>query len=381
MKWYMNEEREVLVKAFREFVEKEILPFVPKMEENEEYPKEILSEMGKLGMLGLCIDEEYGGAGADYVNYGLLIEEIAKESHTLGLLTFLATQLTIGMMHKECTPEQIERFVKPAINGDILLSILATEPGGAGNAPEYETRAVLDGDEWVINGGKILITNADVGDVHLALCVTAEEVDPVTMEGVSLIAIPADTPGFSVGHMESKLGWKGSHTGQIYLNDCRVPKSNLIGELNKAWQWVNLALAPEFATYGPMNLGSMEAVFEKTLSFLKGRMQGGKSLWDAHQVARNDMAKMWISIDNYRGAVYSALENRNRGENIIPQAIALKVEGEQLLQHIASQCIELHGGTGTIYETGIERYYRDAKMGALGCASNKTLIDTLSAFL
>lgn len=379
--WYMNEDREMLANAFREFAEKEIRPFIPKMEEKEEHPKELLAKMGELGMLGLCIDEEYGGAGADFVNYGLMLEEVSKESHSFGLLTFLATQLTIGLIHKLCTPEQVDKFVKPAINGEILLSIVATEPGGASNAPEYETRAVLDGDEWVINGGKILITNADTADVHLVQCVTGDKVDPITMDGVSLIAIPANTKGFTVGHMEKKLGWKGSHTGQVYFNDCRVPKDNLIGELNKAQMTIQLILGSEFSAYGPMNLGSMEAVYEKTMSFVKSRMQGGKSLWDTHQVLRNDMAKMWIKIDNYRNAVYSVLENRNRGENIIAQSIALKVEGEEILEHIASQCIELHGGTGTVYETGIERYYRDAKMGALGCGSNKTMIDSLSGLI
>jgi len=378
--WYMTEEREMLVKMLREFAEKEIRPAVPEMEKGA-YPRELLKKLGQLGLLGLVVGEEYGGSGEDWISYGLMLEEFAKVSSTFALLTDLSSDITIGLIHKYCTPEQVEMFVKPALRGDILLSFYSTEPCGIFNVSEYETRAVLDGDEWVINGGKIFSTNSDVADVNIIACVTADKVDPVTQEGISWFAIPASDPGYSVGHIENKLGWKGSHTGQVYLNDCRVPRNYQIGPLNKGVPLLTANLVPGYCAYGAFALGSMEAVFAKTKGYLQGRIQGGKSLWDTHQVIRNDMANMWILIENFRGAVFSALENRNRGENIFNQAIGLKVEGEKLMEHVASQCIELHGGVGTVYETGIERFYRDAKMLSVGCGSNKTLVDLLSYFI
>lgn len=378
--WYMNEERQILVNAFREFAENEIRPAVAKMEENEEYPREAIRKLGELGMLGLALEEEYGGAGTDYINFGLMLEEFAKESHGFALLAFLASRLTSNAIPKMCTPEQIERFVKPALAGEILLAIGCTEPCGILNPMEFETTAVMDGDEIVINGGKILITNCDVADYVLTWCRTGD-FDPATMTGISFIAIPTKAEGFSVGHIENKLGWHGSHTGQIYFDNCRVPAENLIGEFNHGFLPVQLALAPEYSAYGPMNLGSMEACYEKTVNYLKNRIQNGVSLWDAHEVIRNEMARIWVKITNYRYAVYGVLEDRNHGAEISTQAIALKVEGEELLREIASQCIEFHGGMGTVYETGIERFYRDAKMGGLGCGSNKVMINTLSSFL
>lgn len=378
--WYMNEDREILVKAFREFAEKEIRPIVPKMEEEEAYPLEAMRKLGELGFLGLGIDEEAGGSGPDFINFGLMLEEFAKESHGFTLLAYLASQLTIGAFYKFCTPEQVEKFIKPAIRGEKLCSIVTTEPCGVSNHGEYETMGVLDGDELVINGSKILITNCDVADVHFVVCRTGE-VNRTAMEGVTLAIVPGDTKGITVGHMEHKLGWHGSHTGQLYFDNCRVPKENIVGEFNKGLAVVLAGLSPEFAAYGPMNLGAMEACYEKTVNYLKNRIQCGVSLWDAHESIRHEMARIWVKISNYRHAVYGVLEERNQGENIIPQAIALKVAGEELLREIASQCIEFHGGMGTVYETGIERYYRDAKMGGLGCGSNKTMIDSLSLLL
>lgn len=378
--WYMNSERQLLVKAFRDFAQGEIKPFVSRMEENEEYPREIIHKMGKLGMLGLGIDKKYGGTGTDYVNYGLFLEEVAKVSNTVALLSFVASQLTVGIIHKLCTPEQVEKWVKPALSGDLLLSLANDESCGSGNISEFTTTAHLEDDEWVINGGKIFITNADMADVHVVTCIT-DKVDLQTLAGASLIAIPADTPGVSVGHMENKLGWKGSHTGQLYFNNVRVPKENLIGPLNRGYIAEGGVLLSEVSAYGPMDLESMEAVFKMTKDYLQKRVQNGKSIWDSQQSARDNMASLWLRISNFRNSVYGVLSSRNQGQDITAQAIALKIAGEQLLEDVVSQCIELHGGMGVIYETGIERFYRDSKMSAVGCGSNKTLTDMLTMFI
>lgn len=378
--WYMTQERKMLVRSFREFAQKEIRPLVPKMEEEDFYPKDTILELGQLGMLGLGIDEKYGGLGKDYISFGLMLEEFAKESHTFALLTYLASPLTIGLISQMGTPEQVERFVRPALAGDKLLSIQFTEPCGITNCGDYETTAVIIDDEVIINGGKVLITNVDVADISFVLCKTSEY-DPKTLRGLTFVALPSDTKGYTPGHIENKLGWKGSHTGQVYYNDCHVPKSNIIGEVDNAWLPINTLLGPEFAYYGPMNLGSMEACFAKTENYLRNRIEFGVSLWDSHEVIRNEMAHLWCKIDNYRAAVYSALQDRCNGENISAQATALKVEGEKLLSEVAGTCIELNGGMGTVYETGIERYYRDAKMGALGCGSNRTMINVLGSMI
>lgn len=378
--WWMNEERQMIQAAAREFAEQVVRPAAKLMEEEEKYPEEALRQLGELGMMGLTIGEEYGGAGADYVNYGLMIEEIAKESHGFALLTSLHTELTLGIAEKLGTPEQVKTLIETGLTGNNLCGIVITEPSGVFNVAEYETRAELDGDEWVLNGSKILITADGVADTFLVFAKTGE-FNPETAEGITLFVVPGKADGVKVGHMENKLGWKGSHTGQLYLEDVRIPKENIIGEVGTIWPKFVAALCPTYVTYGAMNLGGMEAVYDKTVNYLKNRIQCGVSLWDAHESIRTEMTRLWCKIDNYRSAVYSALENETRGVDVTAQAVALKVEGADLLEYVASQCIEFQGGMGTIYETGIERFYRDAKMGALGCGSNKTMINSLASMM
>lgn len=378
--WYMTDERKVLQKTFREFAEKEIRPFVPQMEQEEKYPRQILRKMGKLNYLGLATERKYGGDGKDYIHLGLLLEEVSKVSHTMGLLTFVASQLTVGVIKDVCTPEQIEKWVKPALRGDLLMSMANDEAAGSGNISEFETTAKLVDDKWVVNGSKIFITNADMADLHVVTCIT-DKVNPKTLNGASLIAVPADADGVEVGHMENKLGWHGSHTGQLYFNNVHVPKENLIGPLNQGYNLEGGNLLNEITAYGPMDLGAAESVWQETKHYLQHRMQGKLSIWDAHESARDEMSDLWCQINNFRNTVYSVLNDRNNGENVVQQAIGIKIQGEQLLEHVVSECIELHGGIGTIYETGLERFYRDAKMASVGCGSDKVLLSMLSQMI
>lgn len=376
--WWMNEERQMIVNAARDFAEQEVRPAAKLMEEEEKYPEEAIRKLGELGMLGLTVSEEYGGAGIDHINFALMIEEFAKVSHGFSLLAYLAADLTMGLINQIGEPDQIRDILAKGLTGEKLYGVGFTEPCGITNVAEYETTAKLVGDEWVINGGKVLITNADVADTFFVVAKTGE-FDPATMRGLTYFVVPADSEGVTVGHMEHKLGWKGSHTGQLYFKDVHIPKNAVIGEIDNAWTPILTAMLIGDVAYGAMNLGAMESVYDKTVAFLKGRVQGGVSLWDAHESIRVEMTRLWLKIDNYRSAVYSASEDLNRGEDISAKSVAVKVEGADLLELVASQCIEFHGGTGTVYETGIERFYRDSKMGALGCGSNRTLISLLSA--
>lgn len=378
--WYMTPERKVLQKAFREFAQKEIQPFVPMMEKKEAYPREIFRKMGQLHYLGLATEKKYGGDGKDYINLGLLLEEVAKVSHTVGLLTFVNSQLTVGVIKDVCTPEQVEKWIKPALRGEFLMTMANDEAAGSGNIAGFQTKAKLVGDEWVVNGAKIFITNADVADLHVVTCLT-DKVNPKTLTGASLIAIPADAPGVKVGHMEEKLGWHGSHTGQLYFNNVHVPKENLIGPLNLGYNLEGGNLLEEITAYGPWDLGAMEHLWQATKNYLQNRMQGSASIWDAHESARDEMADLWCQINNFRNTVYSVLNDRNHGESVVPQAIGLKVKGQQLLEHVASKCVELQGGIGTTDEAGIERFYRDAKMAAVGCGSDEVLLSMLSQMI
>ena len=377
--WYMNEDRKMLQEMAADFTKNEVKPFIPNME-RDEYPREIISKMGEHGLLGLNHDEKYGGSGCDWINFGIVIEEVAKESSTMALLTSLATEITVTMIEKLCTQEQVEKFVKPAIKGDILLAVWATEPCGVFNLEEYETTAVRDGDNWIINGGKIFATNGSVADYGITLVKTGD-FNAETMEGLTFFMIPTDIEGFSSGHAEHKLGWKGTDTNQVYFDNIKIPDNYRIGEIGTAAPILVHDMIAGLSLYGAFTLGSAEGVFEKTRKFLSERIQNGRSLWDTHQVIRNDMAKLWIKIENFRASVYTVLDLQNKGVDITTQAIALKVQGTELMNEVAKECIFLHGGTGTIVETDIERYFRDSVMTGIGCGSNKTLIDFLSNYI
>lgn len=378
--WYVTEERQLMQNIVKEFAEKEIKPFVEEMDRDDKYPRHLLKRMGELGILGIPFPEEVGGTGPDWVTFGMAVEEVAKVDNTVALLLMLSSSICTDAVYHVGTKEQIEKWVRPSIAGDINFAYTLTEPAGIFNWSEHQTRAVLDGNHWIINGGKIFCTNAGNADYYITIVQTSKP-NLVTMEGCSYIMVPKDALGFEVGHIENKLGWHGSSTGQIYFRNCLVPKENLLGPKDKIMPIVMSNLSAEFAIFGAMCLGSSVGVYEKTCKYVKERMQLGKSLFDSHQLVRCQLAEMWAKIEMYRGGLYQTLEMMNMGMNATPYAVSAKIQGSRLLESIASQCVEMHGGNGTVFENGIERYYRDAKMNHIGGGATPVLVDWLSKII
>jgi len=376
----MTPQRKLLRKIVKEFAEKEIRPFVPEMEKGI-YPVEIIKKLGKTGILGLCHDKQYGGHGSDYINWYLALAEISKVSSTVGLLAAQTSELCAHFCEHVCTPAQVEKYIKPAVRGEIILGQFATEPCGMASLADFQTVAARDGDGWILNGGKIFSTNAGVCDYAMVICRTSDNPDPLTMRGASMFMVPKDTPGYTVGHIERKLGCHGTNTGQTYFNNCRLPADALIGEVDGCLPVLMERFNPGLGFYGALNLGAAEAVYNKARAFLSERLQAGVSLWNGHQVIRNQMSEMWMRIEIFRQALYGYAEMQNRGMEVTGLAISLKVEGTKMAKSICDKCITLHGGVGTVYETDLERHFRDVKMFDLTCGSNFTLVDILSMSL
>lgn len=374
--WYMNEDREMLQKSFREYAVKRVRPLAQKMEDEDASSREALLEMGRLGMFTMPVPPENGGTGPDYISWSLLLEEMGRESATFGFLTLLR-QVFNGPLQASCSREQIEKFVIPAVNGEILIGLAGNEPAGGNNLFEYQTKAVKEGDEWVINGGKVLVTQADEVDVFMVIALTKDQIDFRTMEGLDVFFVPTSDPGFSVGHIEHKVGLNGSRTGSVYFDNCRVPEAcrmpNPMALL--------IGFGPELSGYASLTLGACEKMIEQTAAYLKNRIQMGRSLWDAHQSARHDLAKLKMEVLNFRNAVYGHMANRNAGIHDSIEAGALKAASGPLMEKVAGECMMLMGGTGVIHETGIEMYYRDAKALEIACFSDKTFVDTVAATL
>lgn len=376
MRWYMNEENQLIQNAIHEFAQQRVRPFVDKMEKEEAAATELVREMGELGFLALGKPEQYGGAGEDQMPVTILMEELGRESYAVALVTMIQ-HIFINEMLSKCSEEQKQKFVVPAITGDKIIALAGNEPSGGMYFDGYSTKAKKEGDEWLINGGKCLITQVDQADVFIVSALTSDKVDPMTFEGYSTFLVPADTEGISIGHIENKVGWKGSRTGTIYFNDVRVPAENMTP--TPLFTSVMFGLG---AWYGAVDLGGCETCLEKTKEILKGRIQaGGVSLWDAHETARADIASLTMKVDMFRNSLYSHTQNINDGEATALEDTAYKVEGAKLLTEVAHECMILCGGAGLIYETGIERFYRDAPVSEIGCGSSKTMTSLLSWML
>ena len=374
--WYMNEERRLLQKAFRSYARKKVRPLALEMEEKDASSREALLEMGRLGMFTMPVAESCGGTGPDYISWGLLLEELGKESAAFGFLALLR-QVFNGPMSASCSEEQIRKYVIPAVNGQILIGLAANEPAGGNDLMEYQTKAVRDGDDWIINGCKVLVTQADEVDVFMVIALTRDQIDFTTMQGLDIFFVPTSDPGFSVGHIEHKVGLNGSRTGSVYFDNCRVSEADRIPN---PWG-ILMGFGPELSGYAALALGGAESMIEKTADYLKNRIQMGRSLWDTHQAARHDLARLQMEVYNFRNALYGHLANRNCGIHDSLEAGALKAATGPLMEKVAGECMLLMGGTGVIHETGIERYYRDAKALQIACFSDKTFVDTVAGSL
>ena len=377
--WYMNENRELIRNAAREFAEKEIRPFVREMEVNDTYPRELVRRMGQLGFTGLPYPESDGGAGSDWTTYGIVVEELAKVSTTCAIVLLLNTCMTAIPVADLGNKEQKDKFLRPCFNGDANLAIAITEPAGIFNIPEHQTRAVKDGDEWVINGAKIFTSSAGQADYYVLTTLTSDF--DANYNGLTYFVVPGNAPGVEVGHIENKLGWHGSKTGQTYFRNVRLPKENQIGEVGMGWGVTLKWAAFECLGFGAMCLGSAEAVYELARNYTKQRIQMGQSLFDAHQMVRTQLAKMYLEIESLRSLTFATYALVDQKIDCMPQMFAVKIKAAEVQEYVASQALVLMGGNGVVEENDAERHFRDAKVNAIGGGSVNTLTDLVSKMI
>ena len=379
--WYLTEDREAVLATVREFVRTEVAPQAMEIDRTSAFPLALFKRAGELGLLGVTIPEEFGGLGGDQTTHALVLEEIAKSLPVLTVAMGAHSLLAGGLIEMIGTPAQKSRYLAPAAAGEIVLACGSTEAVGGDNQVEFSTRAVLDGDEWVLDGGKVLISNIGVADVYVVVAVTADQVDPVTKAGLSAFLVPVGTPGLGVGKHEHKLGWHGSATGSLSFSACRIPKENLLGPLGGCLPAMFVSATAEFLSCGPVSLGIAEGAYELALAYSLDRMQQGESLFDRFQVTRHKLVRMYAEIESLRALVYSTYAERDRGELCLAQGRLLKVKGAEVSEYVAREAIQLFGGVGTVVDTGVERYWRDAKVMAIGGASVEALMDVIAGLI
>ncbi|EMT52368.1 MULTISPECIES: acyl-CoA dehydrogenase [Brevibacillus] len=358
MDFRLNEEQDMMRRMVRDFAQKEIAPFIPVMEETEQFPREIVKKMGEIGLMGIPIPEEWGGAGADFQSYILAIHEISKVSATVGVILSVHTSVCTNPILYFGTDEQKRKYVPQLAAGKMLGAFALTEPNAGSDAGRIRTSAVRDGDAFVLNGNKVFITNGGEADVYIAFAVT----DPsMGTRGISAFIVDKDTPGFSVGKKEKKMGLHGSSTTELIFDNARVPAENLLGEEGDGFTIAMANLDVGRIGIAAQALGIAEAAFAYATQYAKERKQFGRPIIEQQAIAFK-LADMATMAEAARLLVYRAADLRSKGLPCGMEASMAKKFASDTAVKLATEAVQVFGGYGYTREYPVERLFRDAKV-------------------
>ncbi|MDE0232468.1 MAG: acyl-CoA dehydrogenase family protein [bacterium] len=371
-----SEEHRMFRQVVRRFVEEEINPRVDGWEEAGEMPlHEVFSQMADLGFLGLEYDPAYGGQGADHLFTVVLAEELGRADHgAIGMAVGVQTDMATPSLHQHGSEELKRRYLAPALRGEMVTSIAVTEPDAGSDVAAIKTRAVRDGDHWIINGSKMYITNGLQADW---LCLLARTSDEGGYDGMSQILVPTDVAGFEVSRKLDKLGMRASDTGLLTFSDMAVPVSNTIGEVGKGFQQQMSQFVVERMWAAYSAVGSCERALERTARYLRERRVFGKPLL-GHQYVRFRLAELAAEVDLLRHYNYATAETYMRGEDPTRFATIAKLKSGRLVRETADWVLQFHGGIGYMEETWTARFFRDSRLVSIGGGSDETMLEVLS---
>ncbi|MEW8985423.1 MAG: acyl-CoA dehydrogenase [Bacillus sp. (in: firmicutes)] len=352
-----TDEQEMMRNMVRDFAKTEITPFIEKMEQGH-FPREILNKMGELGLMGIPIPEELGGAEMDFISYIIAINELSKVSATIGVILSVHTSVGTNPIVYFGNEEQKQKFVPKLASGEYLGAFCLTEPQAGSDASGIKTRAVKDGDDYVLNGSKIFITNGGEADVYITFAVT----DPTLgTKGISAFIVEKNTPGFIVGKDEHKMGLHGSRTLQLTFENMRVPASNLLGKEGEGFKIAMSNLDVGRIGIASQALGIAEAALEAATEYAKTRYQFGKPI-AAQQGLGFKLADMATSVEAARLLVYRAADLRAKGLPCGIEASMAKLFASRTAVEVTTDAIQVFGGYGYTEDYPVERYFRDAKI-------------------
>lgn len=363
MDFRLTEEQEGIRRLVRELVEREVKPLAAHTDETGEFPWGPLRTMAKLGLLGLNIPEEYGGAGADHVSAAIMIEEIGRGCGSTGLIVAAHLGLACGPLNRFGTEEQKRRFLTPLARGEGLGCLGLTEPGaGSDLAGGVRTFAEKRGDSWVINGSKMWLTNGAEAKTAILLCRTDRAGGS---RSLSQIIVPTDTPGITFGKPERKMGLHGSHTYAVSLENVTVPLENLLGREGYGLHQTLETLDGGRIGIGALSVGLAQAAFEAAVAYAKERKTFGKAIAE-HQAIQEKIANMATAIEAARWLVYRAAWARDQGLPYTKLAAQAKLFATEMAEKVCYDAIQIHGGYGYSREYPVERIYRDNRLMAIG---------------
>lgn len=358
MDFTLTEEQLSLQEMFREFAAKEIAPLAAIIDEEERFPAESIPKMAEMGLLGIPFPEEVGGAGLGALEYALAMEEISKACATTGVIIAAHTSLCTGPIFEYGTPEQVEKYVPALASGQKLGAFGLTEPSAGTDAGAQKTTAEDKGDHWLLNGSKIFITNGSEADIFVVIAMTDKSQGT---RGISAFIVEKGLPGFTIGSHEKKMGIRGSATTELVFKDVKVPKENLLGELNKGFKVTLATLDSGRVGVAAQALGIAQAAVDATVDYVKTREQFGKRL-SQFQNTQFELASLQTSVDAARLLVYRAACAKDSKQPYGHLASMAKLFAAQTASDVTRRCVQLFGGYGFTREYPVERYMRDAKI-------------------
>jgi butyryl-CoA dehydrogenase len=358
----LTSEQKLFQKTIHEFCEKEIKPLAKKIDQEEYFSWELYKKMGKMGFMGMTVPKKYGGSGIDRVSYMIALEEISRVCGSTGITVEAHNSLGVGHIFEKGTEAQRKKYLPNLLNGKAIAAWALTEPNAGSDAASLQTTAVLDGDEWVLNGTKQFITSGDIAEV---VTVMAKTDKTKGAKGISAFIVEKDTPGFKAGQLEDKLGLRGSKTAELIFEDCRVPKENLLGEKDMGFVGAMNILDRGRTAIGAMSVGIARGALEESIEYAKQRQQFGKPI-GKNQAIQWMIADMATEIDAARLLVYRAayLEDKNVPFSI--EASMAKLFGSEIAMRATRNAIQIHGGYGYMRDRPLERFYRDVKLCQIG---------------
>lgn len=359
---FFSDEHLMLRDMVREFAANEVAPVAAELDHEALFPSEIIEKMAELGLMGIPIPEEYGGTGMDFVAYITAVYELGKVCASTAITMAAHTSLGTTPILLAGTEEQKQKYLPRLASGEMIGAFGLTEPEAGSDAGATKTTAVLDGDEWVINGSKIFTTNAGVAGL---ITVTAKAIIDGKEEGIGAFIIETENPGLSVAPLEKKMGWKASDTRQIFFENLRIPQENLLGSPADGFKTFLKTLTGGRISVGALSVGTAEGAYEAALKYSTERKAFGKPIHRFQSVGFK-LADMATEIEASKLLVYNAAHKYNTGQDVAKEAAMAKLFASETAMRSATEAIQVFGGYGYIKEYPVERYFRDAKALTIG---------------
>ena len=367
MDFTLSKEHEMARQLFKDFAENEVKPLAQEVDEEERFPRETVEKMAKYGFMGIPVPKEYGGQGCDTLTYAMCVEELSKVCGTTGVIVSAHTSLCIDPIMTFGTEEQKKKYIPDLASGKKVGAFGLTEPGAGTDAQGQQTKAVEDGDSWVLNGSKCFITNGKEADVYVIFAVTGKvEKRGKFLKEISAFIVEKGTPGFTFGVKEKKMGIRGSSTYELIFTDCRIPKENLLGQRGKGFNIAMHTLDGGRIGIASQALGLAEGALETTIAYVKERKQFGKAIGN-FQNTQFQLADMATKVEAAKLLVYKAAKKKdeyktNPKVSYSFEAAQAKLYAAEVAMEVTTKAVQLHGGYGYIREYDVERMMRDAKI-------------------